>query len=70
MNKNNNLGFLRLREVLELIKVGKTTFYNGIKSGIYPKPYRISRRLTAWKATDIHNFIENFENGGIKDDAR
>ena len=59
---NNQTGFLRLKEVLKLIPVGKTTWYNGIKSGIYPKPIKISRRLTAWKALDIYSFIESYGN--------
>lgn len=62
MTNNNQTGFLRLKEVLKLIPVGKTTWYNGIKSGIYPKPIRISKRLTAWKALDIYSFIESYGN--------
>ncbi len=50
-------GFLRLLEVLRYIPVGKTTWWNGIKSGRFPKPVKLGTRITAWRAEDIHALI-------------
>jgi len=50
-------GFLRLPQVLEIIPVGKTVWWEGVKSGRYPKPVKLSTRCTAWKAEDIHALI-------------
>jgi predicted DNA-binding transcriptional regulator AlpA len=53
-------GFLRLKDVLKLIPVCKATWWNGCKSGIYPKPYRIGERSTGWKVSDIIDCMNNF----------
>jgi prophage regulatory protein len=58
MNKNHFLGFMRLPEVLSAIPVSKSTFWAGIKTGRYPKPVKIGKRCTAWRAEDIRAFIE------------
>ncbi len=46
-------GFLRLPEVLKFIPVSKSTFWAGIKTGRFPKPQKISPRITVWRAEDI-----------------
>jgi len=52
------IGFVRLREVLTVIPVGKTCWWAGVKSGRFPKPVKLSERCTAWKAEDIHALIK------------
>lgn len=53
-------GFLRLDQVLQLIPVSKATWWNGCRSGRFPKPYKLGPRVTAWKVTDIQSCLENF----------
>lgn len=53
-------GFIRIEEVLKYIPVGKTSWLNGVKSGIYPKPVKLGGRTIAWRAEDIHAFIASF----------
>lgn len=50
---------LRLRDVLEIIPVGKTSWYKGVKSGIYPAPYKLGDRMTVWRASEIYSFINS-----------
>ena len=50
-------GFLRLPTVLNIIPVGKTTWWNGVKSGRFPKPIKLGR-ITAWRAEDIKELID------------
>ena len=57
----NENGFLRLHEVLELIPVGRSTWWEGVKSGRYPSGVKISRRVTAWSATSIRQLIAELE---------
>lgn len=52
-------GFLRLRQVLSLIPVGRTSWWKGVKSGRFPKPIKLSPRCTAWRAEDIHQLIKS-----------
>ena len=59
-------GFLRLPAVLELIPVGKTTLWNGVKTGRFPKPLKLGSCITVWRAEDIKAFIDatSGEKGG------
>ena len=60
MPKNSSLpatGYVRLPTVLLHIPVGKSTWWDGVKSGRYPKPVKLSERCTAWRAEDIHLLI-------------
>jgi prophage regulatory protein len=56
-------GFLRLPQVLKLIPVGKTVWWEGVKAGRFPKPIKLSARCTAWRAEDIHNLIKRLSDG-------
>jgi len=51
-------GFLRLPQVLEIFPVGKSTWWQGIKSGKYPSGVKLSSRVTAWRVEDIRKLIE------------
>ena len=59
-------GFLRLKQILgdkknnvvALIPVGRTTFLNNVKSGLYPKPVKLGGRSVAWRVSDIRDLIE------------
>lgn len=58
-------GFLRLPSIIAPhgpIPVSKSTWWSGIKTGRYPKPVKLSTRVTAWRVEDIRAFIE----GGVK----
>lgn len=51
-------GFLRINQVLEKFPVGKSTWWAGVKSGIYPKSVKLGARATAWRVEDIRALIE------------
>ncbi len=55
-------GFLRLSQVLSVIPLGKTSWWEGVKSGRFPKPIKLSARCTAWRAEDIRDLIKNLSN--------
>ena len=52
-------GFVRLSQVLTVIPIGKTSWWEGVKEGRFPKPVKLSPRCTAWKAEDIRHLIEH-----------
>ncbi|MVM34445.1 AlpA family phage regulatory protein [Spirosoma sp. HMF4905] len=54
-------GFLRLDQVLQLIPVSKATWWNGCRTGQFPKPYKLAPRITAWKVSDIQQWLEHFD---------
>jgi len=58
MNEIPETGFLRLPQVLSVIPLGKTCWWEGVKSGRFPKPVKLSARCTAWRAEDIRELIQ------------
>ena len=62
-------GFLRLRQIigdqkatppiLPLIPVSRSSWWKGVKCGLYPAPVKLGPRTTAWRAKDIRNLIQN-----------
>lgn len=60
--KNNLLpetGFVRLSTILTVIPVSKSTWWDGVKTGRYPKSVKLSTRTTAWRVEDIHKLIND-----------
>lgn len=64
MNDIPETGFLRLSQVLHVIPLGKTTWWEGVKSGRFPKPVKLSPRCTAWRAEDIRALIKDLSEHG------
>lgn len=60
MIRNEIQRFLRLPEVLDLIPVGKSTFWAGIKTGRFPQPIKLSPRVTVWREQDIHDYMQQY----------
>jgi prophage regulatory protein len=57
-------GFVRLASILAPdgpIPVGRSTWWQGVKSGRFPKPVKLGPRTTAWKVEDIRKLIETAE---------
>lgn len=52
------VGFVRLSTILKVIPVSKSTWWDGVKSGRYPKPVNIGKRITLWKVEDIKKIID------------
>lgn len=57
----NPAGFMRLKAILAIMPVSKTTWWAGVKSGRFPKPVKISDNITAWRTQDIHDLIQRIE---------
>ncbi len=54
-------GFLRLPEVLHLIPVSEATWWNGCRTGRFPKGFKLTPRITAWRKQDILDLLDAFE---------
>ncbi|MFC0132065.1 transcriptional regulator [Massilia eurypsychrophila] len=67
MSKLPETGFLRLPQIIgnpkavppvpALIPIGRTAWWCGIKSGIYPAGFKLSPGVTVWKVEDIRKLI-------------
>ena len=55
-------GFVRLSQILAPrgpIPISSSTWWAGVKTGRFPKSYKLGPRLTVWRAEDIHELIAN-----------
>jgi predicted DNA-binding transcriptional regulator AlpA len=53
-------GLLRIWDVLQFIRVSKTTWWNGVKSGRFPASVK-DGGITAWRAEDIRAYIDRHQ---------
>ena len=44
---------IRLPEVLAIFPVDRSTWYDGIKTSLYPSPIRIGKRSSGWRKSDV-----------------
>ncbi len=49
-------GYIRLPLVLAYAGLSKSTWYDGMKAGIYPKQSKIGRRAVGWDVEDIRRW--------------
>jgi prophage regulatory protein len=65
------IGYLRLRQIIGDKKadppipgpfpVSKSTWWQGVRSGRFPKPVKLGPKITAWRVEDIRRLIESAE---------
>jgi prophage regulatory protein len=54
-------GFVRLSSILGPrgpIPVSKSTWWQGVKDGRFPKPTKLGSRITVWRVEDIRALIQ------------
>jgi len=57
--------YLRLWQIIggkgfpAMIPVSKSSWWAGIKEGIYPAPTRLGKRISVWKQSAIERLIKN-----------
>ncbi len=61
-------GYLRLPQILgnpnsnpptpPLIPIGKSTWWEGVKTGRFPKPVKFGARIAMWRVEDIRALLE------------
>ena len=62
------IGYVRLASIIGsrktgrpgLLPFGPTTWWEGVKSGRFPKPVKLGPRITAWRVEDIRALLEGF----------
>ena len=52
-------GYVRIQQILEVIPIGKSSWWAGVKSGKYPQPVKLGPKTTAWKVSSIRKLIED-----------
>jgi predicted DNA-binding transcriptional regulator AlpA len=52
-------GFLRLKQVLQVVPIGRSTLYQKMKLGTFPRAIKLGPRISAWRAADINDYVQN-----------
>ena len=61
-NNNNNMGkgmtkMLRLKEVLEITTLGRTTIYQEMANGEFPKQIKLGKNTSVWLESEINQYL-------------
>ena len=57
MESNISIGFIRQKQLLPLLGFSAPTLWRKVNSGDFPKPVKLGQNMTAWKISDVHNWI-------------
>ncbi len=68
MHQLPEAGYVRLSQIIgnqkakppipAIIPVSKSTWWEGVKSGRFPKPLKLGARITVWRVEDIYALIQ------------
>ena len=66
MNRISEDSFYRLKQIVgdkkneipPIIPVSPSTWWLGVKSGRYPKPIKLSEKITVWRGSDLLDLVE------------
>ena len=60
--------FLRLPQVLELIPISKSAWWQGCKEGRFPKPIKLGPRTSAWRSSDSAALVEQLSQQSVQEE--
>lgn len=52
------VGFIRQRQILEIIPICPTQLWHWVKTGNFPKPVKLSAHTTAWRVEEVRAWME------------
>lgn len=56
-----SIGYVRMAQIIgpgNPLPISRTSWLEGVKSGVYPQPVRLGPRTVAWKVEDIRRLID------------
>jgi len=60
MDQNPSMDkILRLPEVLAIVGIGRSTIFDSIRNGLFPKQLKLSERTIGWLESDIRNWLNS-----------
>ena len=57
----NSARYIREKDLLKIIPISKSTLWRKVANGTFPKPIKISTKVTAWIVEDIHVWASEIE---------
>jgi prophage regulatory protein len=56
-NKTYPDRLLKIDEVIEILGIGESTFWQGIRTGVFPKPVKLGTRTARWPLSQIMGLV-------------
>jgi len=53
---------LRLPQVLKLVPISRSAWWDGVRKGRFPRPIKLGPRTTCWRASDIFALLDQLGN--------
>ena len=60
-----SVGYVRLPQILEIFPISKSSWWEGCRSGVFPKPVKLGPRTSAWRVEDIRALMERINTASI-----
>jgi len=51
---------MRIKEVVKVVSVSRSTIWLWVKENKFPEPIKLSPRCTVWLSEDIEAFMDSF----------
>ena len=59
MKVQQTTGYLRASQITgELLPISEATLWRWVRKGKFPKPVKLSERVTAWRAEDVRAWLD------------
>ncbi len=59
-------GFIRQRELINIIPVSSATLWRWVRSGDFVQPVRLGANVTAWRVEDVQHWMNAQAGGSAK----
>lgn len=60
------VGYVRQAQLIPaIVPFSSPTLWRKVKAGTFPKPVKLSPRVTAWKVEDVRAWLANPNAGGV-----
>jgi prophage regulatory protein len=60
---SNSTRLIRIKEVTHKVGIAKSTVWHMVKEGKFPKPKKLSPRVTVWMEAKVDEFIQSISKG-------
>ena len=60
-----SVGYVRLSQILEIFPISKSSWWEGCRNGVFPKPVKLGPRTSAWRVEDIRALMERINTASI-----
>lgn len=67
-SENRSESFLRLPQVLAIIPISKSAWWQGCKDGRYPQPIKLGPRTTVWRSADIFALVRRLSDQNMTEE--